>query len=93
MQLLEDDELRAKLQALIGVRCIFPSSVDPQVDGITVRCMLEHTAPGKACLYKDSTEDIIVRWKSLFDIDEKDGEVKQTIHINVRIIAVISPVV
>lgn len=65
-------ELRAKLQGLLGVRCVFPNNSHATDSDFTVRCMLENSSGGKALLYKDSIEDVIVRLKSLASIENDE---------------------
>ena len=62
------DELRTKLQGLLGVRCVFPNHVEFSDGDFTVRCMLENAGPGKSLLYKESVEDVVVRLKSLSEL-------------------------
>ena len=75
------ESARTTIQGLLGVRCIFPSSVTPTDDEVTVRCMLENAVAvgigGKSLLYKDSIEDIVVRLKSLPASEDSDVRVAQ----------------
>lgn len=72
---------RETLQALLGLRCVFPERASETCDEFTARCMLESPTPGKAVPYKDSMEDVIVRLKSL--ANETDEYSKST-RIKVR---------
>lgn len=71
-QEIMSSELRAKLQGLLGVRCVFPNNSGATDSDFTVRCMLENSSGGKALLYKDSIEDVIVRLKSLTSIENDE---------------------
>lgn len=81
-------ELRAKLQGLLGVRCVFPNNSGATDSDFTVRCMLENSSGGKALLYKDSIEDVIVRLKSLTSIETDED---RAIRIKVRGAKMFSP--
>lgn len=63
--------IREVILALLGVRCVFPSTLNPEkFDLALARCMLEYSSDhDKLVNYDDSTEDILARIKTL----SKDG--------------------
>jgi hypothetical protein len=68
---------REDIQALLGVKCVFPSDVPGCFrEDLVARCMMEYAVGAKLIPYKESLEDVIVRMRR-FQTEDNEGETAQ----------------
>jgi hypothetical protein len=58
---MESNNLKEILNAILGVRCIYPDTLNMTADLNSARIMLENADKDKVLSYEESTEDVIAK--------------------------------